>query len=192
MTISQQLCVRFSLPCRTGLALNQLEAGRCTHLQSHCQHCCHHSTAHADRHHAHPCDCQAAGLRVEQQGMRHQTAYKTLSFLQPPCPAGMARERHHPFEWSLLMRAFASWKVCKAYWRPRTRAYAKSNEMQVSKAYNTSSQRDIDQSTRSSSGCLICYLAAMHTCRCSACMVNSAAHKQPVMILLTICVIACS
>lgn len=117
--------------CRCGLALSHLEEGRRVHLQSHCRSCCHHSGASSGR----PClqviGCQAAASHAKQGRVGRPMAPGTLSFLQPPCPATMAQERHPPFEWSLLMRAFASWKVCKAYWRPRTGAYAGHCTMQV-------------------------------------------------------------
>lgn len=119
--------------CRSGLALNHLEAGRRVHLQSHCQCCCHHSGANSDRQPLHAIGCQSAISHAKQDRVGRQIAPGRLSFLQPPCPATMAREQHPPFEWSLLMRAFASWKVCKAYWRPRTAGYARhSSTMQVS------------------------------------------------------------
>lgn len=118
--------------CRNGLAVHQLEAARRTHLQTHCQSCCHHSNATSDRHPAHVCGCRAAG-NAEQDRVSQQIAHETLSFLQPPCAAGMARERHQPFEWSLLMRAFASWKVCKACWRPPANTFARCHAMEAIK-----------------------------------------------------------
>ncbi len=110
---------------RAGAALGQLEEGRRLHLHTHCQRCCHHTAASCS---GRTCTCAAA-----PRG--HRTAYGALSFLQPPCQAQMATEEHLPFEWSLMMRAFASWKVCKAYWRPRMAAYAKYSEQKVSMIY---------------------------------------------------------
>jgi hypothetical protein len=52
----------------------------------------------------------------------------------------MAREMHLPFEWSLVMRAFASWKVFTAYWRSQTAAYATDNQQKVLNAHNMSSK----------------------------------------------------
>ena len=112
------------------MAVHQLEAARRTHLQTHCQSCCHHSNATSDRHPAHVCGCRAAG-NAEQDRVSQQIAHETLSFLQPPCAAGMAREQHQPFEWSLLMRAFASWKVCKACWRPPANTFARCHAVEV-------------------------------------------------------------
>ena len=118
--------------CRTGMAVSHLEKQRRVHLWSHCQRCCHHSRSSADSQPTRSCGCPVAVHRVVHQSSRRETAHGTLSFLQPPCPAGMARERHPPFEWSLLMRAFTGWKICEAYWRPRTGAYAKQSSKQVS------------------------------------------------------------
>ncbi len=109
---------------RAGAAATQLEKGRRLHMQNHCQHCCHHAGQSSS---AHRCSCAAP----QSAPRGHQTAYGALSFLQPPCQAQMAREMHLPFEWSLMMRAFASWKVFIAYWRPRTAAYATDNRHQV-------------------------------------------------------------
>ena len=93
-------------------------------MQNHCQHCCHHTGQSSS---AHRCSCAAP----QSAPRGHQTAYGALSFLQPPCQAQMAREMHLPFEWSLMMRAFASWKVFTACWRPQTAADATDNWQQV-------------------------------------------------------------
>ena len=120
---------------RSGLALNPLAEGRRVHLQSHCQCCCQHSS---DRQPLQPICCQPALSSLKQDRVGSHAKQDrmgrpgTLSFLQPPCPASMARERHSPAEWSLMMKAFASWKVWKAYWRPRTGAYARRCTVQVS------------------------------------------------------------
>ena len=109
---------------RAGAAATQLARGRRLHMQNHCQHCCHHTGQSSS---AHRCSCAAP----QSAPRGHQTAYGALSFLQSPCQAQMAREMHLPFEWSLMMRAFASWKVSIAYWRPHTAAYATDNWHQV-------------------------------------------------------------
>ncbi|DBA72932.1 TPA: hypothetical protein ACH3X2_009886 [Trebouxia sp. C0005] len=108
---------------RAGAAATQLEQGRRLHMQNHCQHCCHH-TGHSSS--AHRCSCAAP----QPAPRGRQTAYGALSFLQSPCQAQMAREMHLPFEWSLMLRAFASWKVSIAYWRSQT-AFATNNRQQV-------------------------------------------------------------
>lgn len=116
---------------RAGAAATQLEQGRRLHMQNHCQHCCHH-TGHSSS--AHRCSCAAP----QPAPRGRQTAYGALSFLQSPCQAQMAREMHLPFEWSLMLRAFASWKVSIAYWRSQT-AFATNNRQQVPHAYDVSS-----------------------------------------------------
>jgi len=118
---------------RAGAAATQLEKGRRLHMQNHCQHCCHHAGQSSS---AHRCSCAAP----QSAPRGHQTSYGALSFLQFPCQAQMAREMHLPFEWSLVMRAFASWKVFTAYWRSQTAAYATDNQQQVLNAHNMSSK----------------------------------------------------
>ena len=51
--------------------------------------------------HDHSCGCQTSNQRMG-----------ALSFLQPLCSGQSASERHWPYQWSLMMRAFASWKAC--------------------------------------------------------------------------------
>lgn len=118
---------------RAGAAATQLERGQRLHMQNHCQHCCHHTGQSCSGHR-----CSCAAPQAAPRG--HQTAYGALSFLQPPCQAQMAREMHLPFEWSLMMRAFASWNVSIAYWRPRTAAYATYGQQQVPNAHDMSSK----------------------------------------------------
>lgn len=93
-------------------------------MQIHCRRCCHHAA-----HSCSSCTCACAASHSAPSG--YQTAYGALSFLQPPCTAQMAKERHLPFEWSLMMRAFASWKVCEALRRPHVAAYAESTHVQL-------------------------------------------------------------
>ena len=120
MHAADEVCVS----CRAELAVRHLQQGRRIHVHVHCRRCCHHAAQSCSS-----CTCVCAASHALPSG--YQTAHGALSFLQPPCTAQMAKERHLPFEWSLTMRAFASWKVWNALPRPHVAAYAESTEQLV-------------------------------------------------------------
>ena len=92
--------------CRSRNAIEHLKKAQQIHCKLHCMRCCHHRIMplhdnSSSLRHDHSCGCRTSNQRMG-----------ALSFLQPLCSGQSATERHWPYQWSLMMRAFASWKAC--------------------------------------------------------------------------------
>lgn len=107
-SVTSAWCMR-----RNEVAFKQLRQGRALHAQQHCVRCCHHK---AGQHsHCHRTTSRGGCGSCLGQSCRCREADQrtgALSFLQPMCQGSSARERYHAFQWSLMLRAFASWRAC--------------------------------------------------------------------------------